>query len=332
MIFSKGAGINNSIFGKSQEPIKMFLEQQEEAFLKNSMIEKIWFMDSTTNFAEKYAMETSLGNFQAVGENGAYPESSFQEGYSRVVEPETWKLKFSATQEMIEDAKFGKIKSRAHGFILSYARTRELFSASFFNNGNATSMSFAGKTWDVTCADGLALFSAGHTSKTGNTGTQSNLFGGAITYDNICSLEEKMHYFTDDDGNILNLQPDTIIIPDKAAAKKALFNAIGQDGEPGTFNNSFNIQYGRWNVIISPYLNDWSGTSGGNTWYMMDSSFNQAYQALVWLDRIKLTVNSEIDPNTDANIFKGRARYAAAPNNWRTIAASAPNLAGATTL
>jgi hypothetical protein len=332
MIFSKGAGINNSIYGKSQEPIKMFLEQQEEAFVKNSMIEKIWFMDTTTNFAEKYGMETSLGDFKPVGENGAYPESSFQEGYSRVVEPDTWKLKFSTTQEMIEDAKFGKIKSRAHGFILSYARTRELFSSAFFNNGNASTMSFGGKTWNTTAADNQALFSTGHTSITGGTGNQSNLYGGTITYDNICALEEKMHYFTDDDGNILNLQPDTIIIPDKAAAKKALFNAIGQDAEPGTFNNSFNIQYGRWNVIISPYLNNWSGTSGGDMMYMMDSQFNQAYQALVWLDRIKLTVNSEIDPNTDANIFKGRARYAAAPNNWRAISALAPNLSGASVL
>jgi phage major head subunit gpT-like protein len=261
-----------------------------------------------------------------------YPESTFQEGYSKVIEPDTWKLKFSVTQEMIEDAKFGKIKSKAAGFMMSYNRTRELFSAFFFNNGNSTSATFGKKTFNTTCADGLALFSTAHTSITGGTGTQSNLYGGAINYDNICALEEKMHYFTDDDGNIMNLQPDTIIIPDKAAAKKALFNAIGQDGEPITFNNSFNIQYGRWNVIISPYLNDWSGTSGGNTWYMMDSAWNQAYQGLIWLDRIKLTVNSYIDDGTDANVFKGRARYSAGANNWRCIAACAPNLSGASTL
>jgi hypothetical protein len=265
-------------------------------------------------------------------ENGTYPEGTFQEGYSRIVEPDTWKLKFSATKEMIEDAKFGKIKGKAAGFMLSYGRTRELFSSFFFNNGNATSANFNGKSFNTTCADGLALFSIAHTSITGGTGNQSNLYNGAISYDNICSMEEKMHYFTDDDGNILNLQPDTIIIPDKSAAKKALFNAIGQDGEPGTFNNSFNIQYGRWNVIISPYLNNWTGTSSGDTWYMMDSAFNQAYQGLVWLDRIKLTVDSYIDEGTDANVFKGRARYSAGANNWRTISCGAPNLAGASSL
>lgn len=329
MIFSMASGINDSIFGNSQQPIKMMLEQQEEAFQKMSIIDKVFFKDKTKDFANKYTIETSLGNFVPVGENGAYPESTFQEGYSKVIEPETWKLQFAVTQEMVEDGKMGKIKSRASAFMLSYNRTKELFATGIINAGNAASMTFGGKNFNVTGADSKAMFAVDHPSITGGTAVQSNLYNGVFSYDNLSYAEEKMHYFKDDDGNILTCSPDTIVIPDKAAIKKLVFEAIGAEGIPGTANNSYSYQFGRWNVVISPYLTDYSGTSGGNTWYLLDSAFNDAYQSLIWLDRIPLTTKSYVDENTDANVFAGRARYSAGINNWRTILCSAPGLAGA---
>ena len=267
MIFSKAAGLNDSIYGKSQEPIKMLLEQQEEAFQKMSIIDKVFYMDDTKNFAEKYTYETSLGDFLPVGENGAYPESDFQEGYSKVIEPDTWKNKFSVTQEMVEDSKMGKIKSKSNGFMLSYNRTKELFATGIINACNATTMTFKGKVFDISCADGKALVATDHPSKTGGTAAQSNLYAAVFSYDNLCALEEKAHYFKDDDGNILTVSPDTIIIPDKAATKKLVFDAIGAEGIPGTANNSFNYQFGRWNVVISPYLTNFTGVSGGDVWF-----------------------------------------------------------------
>jgi len=263
-------------------------------------------------------------------ENGAYPESTFQEGYSKVIEPETWKLQFAVTQEMVEDGKIGKIRSRANAFMLSYNRTKELFATGIINSGNATSMTFGGKSFDISGADDKAMFATDHPSKTGGTSVQSNLYNGAFSYDNLSYAEEKMHYFKDDDGNILTVSPDTIVIPDKAAIKKVVFEAIGAEGIPGTANNSYSYQFGRWNVVISPYLTNYSGTtSGQDTWYLLDSAFNDAYQALIWLDRIPLITKSYIDENTDANVFAGRARYSAGINNWRTILCSAPGLSGA---
>ena len=67
MIFSKGSNVNDSIFGKSQEPIRAIIEQGVEAFEQMSQIKNIYCMDTTKNFAEKYTQETSLGNFENVG-------------------------------------------------------------------------------------------------------------------------------------------------------------------------------------------------------------------------------------------------------------------------
>jgi hypothetical protein len=321
--------VNDSIFGKSQEPIKMMLEQQEEAFEKNSIISHVFFEDETTNFAEKYTYETSLGNFEATGEGGAYPESSMQEGYSKVIEPDTWKNSFVVTQEMVEDSKMGKIKQKANQFMTSFGRTRELFATGILNNGQSTTFNFGAnnKQFDISCADGKALFATDHPSKTGKGLIQSNYFGNPFSYDALCLAEEAMHYFKDDDGNLLNLQPDTIIIPDRARIKKLVFDAIGAEGIPGTANNSFNFQHGRWNVIISPYFANTPGiTAGTDSWYLMDSTYNEAYAGLVWLKRLELTTKSYIDENTDNNKFKGRARYGAAPNNWRAICKIDPGL------
>lgn len=330
MIFSKASGVNDSIFGKSQEPIRMMLEQQEEAFQKMSIIDKVFYMDETKDFANKYTIETSLGNFQPTGENGKYPETGFQEGYSKVIEPETWKNQFAVTQEMVEDAKMGKVKSRASAFMLSYNRTKELFAANILNYGNATTMTFGGKTFDISGADGKAMFATDHPSKTGETAAQSNLYNAPFSYDNLSYAEEKMHYFRDDSGNILTCSPDTIIIPDKASIKKLVFEAIGSELNPTTSNNGVNFNYSRFNVVISPYLTALAGTTSGlETWMLMDSSFNEAYQALIWLDRIPLTTKSYIENSNDSNIFSGRSRYAASCNNFRAILCSAPGLSGA---
>lgn len=329
MIFSKSSGVNDSIFGKSQEPIKFLLEQQEEAFQKTSIIDHIFFKDETKDFASKYTSETSLENFAPTGENGKYPESSMQEGYSKVIEPETWKNSFAVTQEMIEDSKMGKVKSKATSFMMAYNRTRELFAAKLLNSGNATTMNFGGKNFDISSADKKSLFAVDHPSITGGTPIQSNLYNGAFSYDNLSFAEEKMHYFKDDNGNILTVSPDTIIVPDRAAIKKLVFEAIGSESNPSNPNRAANMMYGRWNVVFSPYLEQFLGATG-DCWMLLDSSFNEAYQALVWLDRIPLTTRSTIDENTDSNVFRGRARHGAAPNNWRTILASAPGLAGAT--
>lgn len=323
VVFSEASGVNNSMFGKSQDPIKMFVEQQIEAFQKYSMIPDVFMEDTTSNYGEKYTSATALADFEPVGEGGAYPRNTVQEGYAKLIEPDEWKNSFEITQKMVEDQKIGKAITQGAGiFTTAFNRGKEKFAASFLNNGESTTMTFGNnqKNFNIACADNLALFSTGHTSITGGYGTQSNYFGNAFSYDALCLVEEAMQNFRDDDGNLLNIMPDTIIIPNKARLKKLVFDAVGTEGIPGTANSGFSYQFGRWTVIESPYLTNASGiTSGTDTWYMMDSNFNKNYGGLIWLDRIPLTVRSTIDDNTDNNVWRGRARYGAGPNNWRAV-------------
>lgn len=328
IIFSEGSGLANSVFGKSQEPIKAMIMGGVEAFQERSMLDKIYSMDTTNNYAEKYTSETSLGDFADVGENGAYPKTGMQEGYSKVIEPTTWKSSFEVTQEMIEDAKISQIKKRANMFSLSYNRTREKFGAMLLAGGTAATVKIGNKTYSSASADAQPLFSKVHPSITKNTGVQSNIFSSTDIKKSVIldKVQEAMQSFTDDDGNLMNVAPDTIIIPNSAVMKRAVFAMVGSEFDAESSNNALNFQCGLWNVIVWPYLP--KQLNSKDYFFLMDSKFKDAFLCAPWLDRVKLTVKSDIDPNTDANVFKGRARFGAGFNNWRFMALCGEGVTG----
>jgi len=330
VIFSQGSGLADSIFGKSQAPIKAIIEQGVEAFREQSMIDKIYCMDKTQNFAEVYTSETSLGDFADVGENGTYPETGMREGYSVTIEPTTWKSSFAATQEMVEDAKVGKIKSRANIFTTSYNRTREKFAAELLVGGLNASTTINEKSYTTASADGVPLFSTAHPSIVTPENTQSNRFTGEFSLELLDRMQEAMQDFRDDDGNLLNVSPDTIIIPNSAVLKRAVLTAIGSELDPNSANHAYNFQVGLWRVLVWNYL---PKTVGDQPYFMLlDSKFNKDYMGLPWLDRLPLTVRSDIEPETDANIWRGRARFGAGFNNWRAIAICGAGVTDGTSL
>ena len=318
IIFSEGSNLNNSIYGKSQEPIKMFLEKRAEAFEANSIEKQIFSHQPSTHWAEKFTSMTAMDGFQPVGENGAYPVDGFQEGYSKTLENVTWKDSFAISREMIDDANIMDMRKKPDAFITGFYRTRELFAAALLGAAmRNTSTTFRGQKFDLTAADGQGLFATAHPSKV-KGGTQTNKFSNAFSASILGAVETAMQNFKGDNGEILDVSPDTIIIPNLYALKNDVFSAIGADKEPTTANNAFNYTYGRWNVIVWPYLNQFINSSD-TPWILFDSRYNDTYGGAVWLDRVKLEVKSEIAAN-DANEWKGYARFTAGFNDWRAFA------------
>lgn len=329
IIFGKMSGLNDSIYGKSEAPIKAFLEENVKAYTEKSFVETVFKMVDSDNYAEKFTSLTSLAQgFMPVGEGGAYPKDERQEGYDKVLEHETWKDSFTITQEMIEDSKILDLnRTGARGFIDAYMLTREKYGAAFLVGAvNGIKTTFRGITVDCTCNDGLSLFSTAHPSKTGNAGVQSNKFQNEFSVEALGKIETAMQNYTDDNGDILTVAPDTIIIPNDAALKNKVFTAIGADKDPNTSNNGFNYQYGRWTVIVCPYLNGLPK----NAWMLYDSKYNDSYNGLLFLDRIPLTVTSYVDENTDNCVWKGRSRFVCGANDWREIAVA--GISGGTNL
>ena len=101
--FTEGSGLQDSIFGKSQEPIKMFLEKRGEAFEQASMLPELFNISPSNHWGEKFTTMTAMEGFQPVGENGDYPVDGMQEGFSKFLEHMTWKNSFSLSREIVED-------------------------------------------------------------------------------------------------------------------------------------------------------------------------------------------------------------------------------------
>lgn len=318
--FSEGSGLNDSVYGKCQAPIRMFLEQRGEQFEQQSVLKELFLMGSSENYGDQLTTMTAMSGFEPVGENGAYPTDGMQEGYSKMIVYDTWKDSFSISAEMIEDAKLLDLRKQPAAFMTSYNRTREMFGAALFGGAIKAQERtlYKGKSFDITAADGKTLFHTAHPPKVAGE-TQCNLFSDAFSADALGKMETAMHLFRGDTDEILDVAPDVILIPEIASLKKEVFAAIGADKEPTSSNNAFNYQYGRWTVIVWSYLNQFI-TPSTQPWILMDSKYNQTYGGAVWNDRVKLAVRSTIDENTDANVWRGRSRFNAAFNDWRFAA------------
>lgn len=321
---SIGSGLVDSVYGNCQVPLKSYLLKKGEAFEQGSVLTKLFREENSKHWAESYGGETAMDDFDPVGEGGAYPKTGFEETYKQTIQNETWKQSFSVTQELVEDGHLATMKQRANKLITSYDRTREQFGRMLYAGGlYGTSVKIGNKTFKTSSADGKALFALNHPCKVkGNP--QSNLFAGDFNADNLAKVEEKMQNTVGDNGELLAVNPDTIWIPNDAALKKTVFEVIGADKDPATANNSFNFLFGRWNVIVDPYLTlalRKLGKTDAKPWILLDSRFIQENDGAILQNRVKLHVSSEIDKSNDNNVWKGRARFSGGFADWRFAAA-----------
>ncbi len=316
-IICKLTGENDSFFGQSAAPIFLAMQLEAEQLEDMSALNKVFWVNKSESFAEKLISKTSMKGFMPVGEGGAYPKDDFREGYSQTLYHETFKDQFTITREMVDDNKVLEMNSEALGFTAGYLRTREMFGAAILGSGTGSTVTFRGKSFDTTCADGRPLFSDEHPSITNSYREQSNLFADEFSADTLAAAEAAMQNFRDDNGAPLSIVPDTIIIPNNYKLKQRVFSVLGADKDPDTSNNGFNFTFGRYNIIVWGYLNDHVDEG---TWYLLDSHYNQTRGGLVWFDRQVLEVTPWIDHNNDNYIWNGYARWSAGANNWRAIA------------
>lgn len=320
---SIGSGLVDPIFGKCQVPLASYIEQLGEAFERESLLKYLFHFENSRHWAEQHSSETAMDDFVPVGEGGEYPRTGFESGYDRIIENMTFKQSFSVTQELVEDAQLGEMKRRARKLITAYGRTREKFGRALYAGGlYGTTVSFGGKSFACNSADGLALFHKEHVNKV-NGKKQCNLYKGSFTASLLGKIETEMQQLTGDNGELLAVAPDTILIPNDAALKDAVFSAIGADKEPTTSNNAYNYQFGRWNVIIDPYLTQALAAMGktDKPFILLDSKFLETGDGAIFQERKKLEVKSVVDQNNDNNSWRGRARFGAGFVDWRFAAA-----------
>lgn len=329
IVFTESSGLNNSIYGNVQAPIQeIILNKAKSIEERNQMISKIFKETNSTHFAESYTDMTAMGGFAPTAEGGALNIDGMQEGFAKTLHNVTWTNSFGISREMIDDSNVIDLKSRPEAFVASYYASREKFGAALIGNalqGNS-SFTFKGRVFDAKAADGQAMFYASHPSVVDSAYTQSNICSNALTADNLGLVETAMQNLKDDMGESLNIAPTTIVIPNTADAKKAAFAAAGSYSDPTNDYDAFNYHVGRWTIIVWNALNDYIPAnmvaSGAFPWILLDEDYNQSVGGAIFQTREALSIDSYEDKNTYANIWRGRARFAAGFKDFRAMYAA----------
>lgn len=204
-------------------------------------------------------------------------------------------------RELVEDDQYGEIKKRVRLLTQSVYFTRQYYGALLFNEAfNAT---YAGP-------DAVALCSASHPYSPSDATVQSNAGTGALNATNLETARTAMMGWKDDKGNLLVVEPDTLIVP--PALRKAALVIADSNGEPDVSDNNINIWKGSVDVIEFKFL------TSSTAWFLADRQRMKAF--LHWYDRriAKLEMDKE-NFNSEVGAYKVVSRFSRGFDDWSFI-------------
>ena len=218
----------------------------------------------------------------------------------------TYGLGTTITEEMIEDSLYDDVptemEDQTREIGASFAELWEILVHDIFNNGTVTTTHTAG--------DGLAVFSASHTSLRG--GTWSNLLAPAADL-SATSLQTALQTFEtqkDDSGKYQIIRPRNVLIHPNQEWK--LRELLESQYDPESANNSINsIMTRKLQPIISPFYTD------TDAFTLIAEPPNQKAGIIVFFRR-RPKFQEDGDFDTGDAKFKGTARFSVEvnkPNN-----------------
>ena len=350
IIFNIQEAINNSAFNVLQEPIKMILENEVEAFEKESIIPKVFVMKTTDKYREEYRSTTTMDGFKPTEDMEVAGLSDFQEGYNKQFVFQTWTNSFVVSKQTIEDNQMMNIEPKAMGFIKSYGRTREEYAVNMLGAALGGELSDKQKALKITKLSGLGMDTVDgsiegtkqqyfHNKHKGvqingkSLVTQSNKFYANLdledgtqgnleerVLDVIEQVASKAKKFKDDKGNIVPVNYTRIILGEDYRLNDIIMRGLKSKYGSPMGGNGVNLVYGKYEVVTNPYLSDVKGfTDADHGIILMDPQRNREGLGAVWFDRTPLAVRSYKDDKTEANIWAGRARFGAGFGDFRAM-------------
>lgn len=192
---------------------------------------------------------------------------------------------------------------------------REKSAAEVFN-GATTGTGVGPSGFDYAGPDGKALLANDHPLYPGATDVQDNLLALALSAPNFSAARQAGRKFTDDNGNIVQINHNTLIVP--IELEDAALTIRDTELLPGTGNNDKNVQKnGLQNVIVWDYLTD------ANRWFVVDPLLMEEH--LIWFERIPLEFKMGTDFDTYTAKYANYMRYSRGFSDWRWVIGSEPS-------
>lgn len=249
---------------------------------------------------------------QGIGSMGLFPEFEGRVEYDSPEQlwPAIWRHTefakgFQIERTLYDDNQYDVMRDRATDLGRSAFRTREVKGASLFNYA-ATAAGY----------DGVPLISANHPLSPSNSAVQGNSWNLALSNGGLSTVRQAMREWTDDRGNLANVQPDTLLVPPELEETAWKIIQTPSIYEPGSPNLTGNFHRNRYNVIVWDYLTD------AARWFLVDSRLMKRF--LKWYDRIPLEFGQTEDFDTFVAKYRAYMRFSFGYSNWRWIASSKP--------
>ena len=277
-----------------------------EALAATSRISMLFDVTSSTRAFEEFLQIGGMGNWQAY--EGAIEYDDLAKGYKTTITHEEYARGFKIERKLVEDDQYSLFRDRPAELAMAAMRTREVHAASVFNN--AFSTSYLG-------GDGKPLVEDDHPKSPSNSGTQDNEGALTLSYANVITTRQLMRAWTDDLGNLIPRNPDTLLVP--AELEDTAFEIVRTANVPNTTDYRANFVSGFIrNVIVWDYLTD------ANAWFVIDSM--AAKQNLKWFDRAPLEF--ALDPTSNFRLesrWRGYMRYSYGWKDWRWVYGNNPS-------
>jgi hypothetical protein len=192
-------------------------------------------------------------------------------------------------RSLLDDAKYNLINSMVTEHAATFGRTTAYHMVSVFNN--AFSSSYPGP-------DGKPLCATNHSSGS-KPPSFNNLGTSPLSHDALVSTRQLMRKYKDEKGNVMLVNPDTLIVPvDLESAADEIVNSVQRSDNA---NNATNTNR-RMSVVVEPLLTD------SNNWFVVDSGLSRQYLRWFWRVRPEFAESPDSDYNLGMRM-RGYMRY-----------------------
>jgi phage major head subunit gpT-like protein len=278
------------------------------------MLEALFGMQPSTKFEEHY---TSIGDLALVPVwDGQVRYDNFDQGYRTDIRNYTLTKGIQVPRELIDDDQYGEIERRASALGEIFARTKEADAAQVFINAFTDSgTNRLGASTNG--ADSVALCSTAHPLSPVNSTTQSNEGTRALTLANWDLTVQDMQNLTDDRSELLDINPDLVLIPRELKRDAAAIFDPRAVWEPGSAEFTANIFNGQVRVVV------WNRLTDANAWFAIDTRAMKEH--LIWQNRIMPEFNEAADSDFQVKKWTGYMRYGIGWDDYKWINGQNPS-------
>lgn len=211
---------------------------------------------NVTEKTSEHSIIDGYGFAKRKDEGGLYAYGSIAQGYKLNLSQTRIGLMDAITWEMRKFDKYREIDKKMRKLGEATAKRIELDLTHQFTFGMsaASYVNMDGETIATTSADGQNIFDTDHTA----TGTGATTYSNLITTDfgrtGLEEAESLFNTFVDNNGNIVLVEPDTIITGRNVGVQNAVREFMGSTLIPDMANNAKNVYSNKYKLLVLPLL------------------------------------------------------------------------------